>query len=543
MKFLFHILLISFGVSSCDDSKDGKGAHQTRNTPHAVNQDARNETQPTSGVVGSKTENGGGAGDAPKLGEWDSHTPQELSELLSKVNVGSSYENAQRALGMLSALMDKDATLGLAAAARMPDGFAMLADLRKLIDKVAKDAPQLVRAQAASFGNFEIGKSPKILHVLVDALAKADPGDAASLVAGIKSNDRVPLLITAFSRMSEIDPDAALKLAESNLSGSELNMICSSVVGAVSVKDLERAIEMTKKQKPGLALESFRQMIQFQIRSMKDGGVADVIDKAPDSMLAVLLATPMVVEQLVKSNPAMAVEKISAVPYTKGTQETFSRLALALATEGADKACQFIADLPAGSATQTIVGGVFGKLALQNCDAAIVSIKMVREDQRSYAWRGIAKEIAVTSMERALEIAKSTPLDCQADVYKEIGRATAYQSPANAVKILEDPVLSEKIGAKFRQEMLDNTVRTWAKQDLPAAQQWVEKLSETDAAKGYQGLMTTWMKADPVAASAWLSTQPLGPARDAGAQVLISQIKDTDPEMAEQWRKTLPPEQ
>jgi len=25
--------------------------------------------------------------------------------------------------------------------------------------------------------------------------------------------------------------------------------------------------------------------------------------------------------------------------------------------------------------------------------------------------------------------------------------------------------------------------------------------------------------------------------------VLISQIKDTDPEMAEQWRTTLPPEQ
>jgi hypothetical protein len=106
--------------------------------------------------------------------------------------------------------------------------------------------------------------------------------------------------------------------------------------------------------------------------------------------------------------------------------------------------------------------------------------------------------------------------------------------------MLEDPVISQKLGADFRQEMLDFTVRTWANQDLPAAQQWVEKLPATDATKGYQGLMTTWMKADPVAASGWLSAQPTGPAREAGAQVLISAIKDTDPEMAEQWRKTLP---
>ena len=125
------------------------------------------------------------------------------------------------------------------------------------------------------------------------------------------------------------------------------------------------------------------------------------------------------------------------------------------------------------------------------------------------------------------------------DIYREIARTSALQKPEEAAKILDDPMLSEKIGSDFRQEMLNATVATWAKQDLAAAQQWVEKLPEADAAKGYQGLMTSWMKTDPVAASEWLSKQALGPARDAGAKVLIEQIKDTDPEMAEQWRKSL----
>jgi hypothetical protein len=39
-----------------------------------------------------------------------------------------------------------------------------------------------------------------------------------------------------------------------------------------------------------------------------------------------------------------------------------------------------------------------------------------------------------------------------------------------------------------------------------------------------------------------LSNQPTGPARAAGTRVVIDQIKDTDPEMAEKWRKTLPQE-
>jgi hypothetical protein len=49
------------------------------------------------------------------------------------------------------------------------------------------------------------------------------------------------------------------------------------------------------------------------------------------------------------------------------------------------------------------------------------------------------------------------------------------------------------------------------------------------------------MKSDPIAASEWLSKQAAGPARDAGAQEIINQIKDTDPEMAEQWRKSMTP--
>jgi hypothetical protein len=107
--------------------------------------------------------------------------------------------------------------------------------------------------------------------------------------------------------------------------------------------------------------------------------------------------------------------------------------------------------------------------------------------------------------------------------------------------MINDDYLSEKLGEQFRNEMINHTVQNWAKQDREAAQQWVEKLPPADQPKGIQGLVASWMKTDPIAASDWLSKQAAGPARDAGAQEIINQIKDTDPEMAEQWRKSMTP--
>jgi hypothetical protein len=66
-------------------------------------------------------------------------------------------------------------------------------------------------------------------------------------------------------------------------------------------------------------------------------------------------------------------------------------------------------------------------------------------------------------------------------------------------------------------------------------------MSSYDKSDAFSGLMNLWLKRDPIAASEWLSKQPAGPARDAGAQEIINQIKDTDPETAEQWRKSMTP--
>jgi hypothetical protein len=105
--------------------------------------------------------------------------------------------------------------------------------------------------------------------------------------------------------------------------------------------------------------------------------------------------------------------------------------------------------------------------------------------------------------------------------------------------MIQNPEVSAILGNGFRDQMLDNLVQNWTRNDIDAAKSWVERLPTEDQASGFKGLVASWTKSDPVAASDWLSKQPPGAARDAGARVIIDQIKNTDPEMAEQWRKSL----
>ena len=257
-----------------------------------------------------------------------------------------------------------------------------------------------------------------------------------------------------------------------------------------------------------------------------------------------LLANPYFQRTLVMSMEATdALDILLKVPLTGATQSSYQSFLNQMAEKAPEAVLSEIRKLPPSPAHNDLLRGVFAKITSQDLALAIQQAAQLTGGEQTMALRGVANSLVIENPERALEVAAGAqPGPQQQEIYREIGRTTAYQNPANAVKMLEDPVLSDKLGAGFRQNMINATVTTWANQDLQAAKQWVEKLPASDAPNGVQGLMSTWMKTDPIAASGWLSTQPAGPARDVGARVLISQIQDTDPEMAEQWRQTLPPE-
>ncbi|MBN8456532.1 MAG: hypothetical protein J0M04_01610 [Verrucomicrobia bacterium] len=311
-------------------------------------------------------------------------------------------------------------------------------------------------------------------------------------------------------------------------------LICRAAV-ALLPKDAEaafRAIDGVRGESPPGAYSDFMAKAmaispELVLKHLKDG---------TDNRLVAIAKLSNYID-----SPDLAAYIIANLPITADTLKDVRSLVTGMLAKDPERAISLIDGIPDGDAKSKILSDSY--LVADGNDKTRILEKIANQPtaQRIVSERAIAAELGKGEIGIALDYVDSKPADEQQTLYREIARSSAFQNHKNAINILEDPALSAKIGAEFRQEMLNATVTNWAKQDLSAARDWVEKLPEADAAKGYQGLMTSWMKTDPVAASEWLSKQALGPARDAGAKVLIEQIKDTDPERAEQWRKSLTP--
>ncbi|MBN8456534.1 MAG: hypothetical protein J0M04_01620 [Verrucomicrobia bacterium] len=373
------------------------------------------------------------------------------------------------------------------------------------------------------------------------ALSRYDADAAIRLAEGKTSAVGSPILVTVFYDFmarngieKSLEVVARLPLKERD----------AGLIGIASVPDNDVATTlkvlamMGKQSSRDQALAQHFRYLGFSGDGLK---IMELARQLPETDAVNAVFDISVSHLLRKYASGFFYETLSKTPLTSSNSEAFQRLLISGAAENFDQIKKVVDSLPSSKLRDRIVMDFYEQFAVTNTEEAIRKLENVSEADSVLATRGVVRSLSSVDLAGALELANRASSGQQLDIYREIARTSALQQPENAVKILEDPILSEKIGSDFRQEMLNATVATWAKQDLSAARDWVERLPEADSAKGYQGLMTSWMKADPVAASEWLSKQAVGPARDAGAKVLIEQIKDTDPERAEQWRKSLAP--
>lgn len=268
----------------------------------------------------------------------------------------------------------------------------------------------------------------------------------------------------------------------------------------------------------------------------------ELLKNEPAAMRLAAISGGKFLDVLAKQDPAKMIELISEVPMTAATRDAYMHAGRALAQSHPEQAVNWLKSLPDAPVSQEISTLVFANLQVNHgAETAIGYSRLLSGEAKDSAVRTVIGHLAKSDVEKALQISGSMEPAIQQELYREISRSAAYHDTVNAIKIIEDPALSQKIGSDFRSEFINHTVQNWAKSNQDEAIDWVESLPDADKSKGIQGVVATWMKADPIAASEWLSQQPPGPARDAGAQEIINQIKDTDPERAEEWRQSMTP--
>jgi hypothetical protein len=337
------------------------------------------------------------------------------------------------------------------------------------------------------------------------------------------------------------DINKAIQFRESlNIHGKQASEFDAAIAIALLESDPKSAIKYFGELSSSSGLTAKQRHLAMLLARDQPDLFADFVSKCSTASVGSILDFNFP-ELRESKNLAIYGLMLSKVPLTNTNLAHHKNYCLALAASDPAMAFQYLDMLPKGGVRDTITQQVIVGLYEINPQAAIVNLSNLNTSLQNKAAREICKNVATRSTQDALDIISKNPMLQKTDCYREVAKQAAFNDYSSAVKIIGDVKLSSSIGNDFRQEMINHTVQNWAKSDREAAKKWVEQLPVADQSKGVQGLVASWMKTDPIAASDWLSKQPAGPARDAGAQEIINQIKDTDPQMAEQWRKSMMP--
>lgn len=532
-RFLYFIFVL---VVSCDSNSD----KEDRNSFQTEDGHLEIDTQ----KVKSQTGRGNGASVFHKGKNINSSSSVELVDMLRNL-ISADYDevNHKKLESVLTALADQDSLLACQLFAEcLAKGYClnpqcilnyMDAENQKFYIDMYRELPADLKNDLLLSSSIDYFCSQNKLESVI-ALLKASQSDlknkmlSVSIAQLVKSEDNSQLIKMVTAELNGKDRVIALA------SIGQQTMALGNAEEAFSLID---SIE-DEKTKHEVTLE----MAMLLANTHGEDKSFEVLAKLPSEYKSKFLTNDYLMGNLIKASPGRALKLFDGLALTDHNRKIISKNLAGIMVKDPQATIEWLNDQARQGGITTFSYDAFAGLIDTTNEKINEYVTSLDPSLRDNALKGFVNSCSKNGdLSNALKIASTADLKVQQNLYREISKTSALNNPANALLIIEDAQLSEKIGAEFRNEMINHTVQNWAKQDREAAQQWVEKLPAADQPKGTEGLVAQWMKTDPIAASEWLSQQPAGPARDAGAQEIINQIKNTDPEMAEQWRKSMTP--
>lgn len=123
-------------------------------------------------------------------------------------------------------------------------------------------------------------------------------------------------------------------------------------------------------------------------------------------------------------------------------------------------------------------------------------------------------------------------------LYIDAIRGFAGIDPEQAESFIRNRPTADPINPNYINEFIEAR----AESDPLATAEWIQQLPSSDPlyrTNNTEYLARAWTKTDSIAASAWLSEQPLGPERDAAIVGFAETIQNFEPEAAATWANTI----
>ncbi|MGB0744524.1 MAG: hypothetical protein ACPGSB_08355 [Opitutales bacterium] len=312
------------------------------------------------------------------------------------------------------------------------------------------------------------------------AVAQPKPLDELLITAEEADTEGLdPFLAEARERALD-DPEAAMQWLQEQSTGSERLRGMLEVVALWAAKDSESALLWLESNAQGLArLETLNSGVELWAQRDPKAAANWIDGMANDG--SKIAAAKSLASNWAKTDPATASAWVDTLPKGPLRQEAASALAIS-----------WMETDPAGAtawATQEALRTV-------NNQALLETIKIY---------------------------AQTSPDEAEAFI-RQLGPV--------------DPFATNDIGRNY----VEQFIHARAESDPAGTAKWLQSLPPGDPlyqTKHAQNILSIWTKTDSIAASAWLSEQPLGAERDAAIVGFAETIQKFEPEAAATWANTI----
>lgn len=410
-----------------------------------------------------------------------------------------------------------------------------------IIEALAETDPKSLRKCLSALPDGKNVIESKVNHFGMKFLAKHSPEDAVELLVKKSGTDISTYTIQSlFEEIGKNDPQKALALAEKNFKGKNQNVAMASIAVAVGRNNLEEGVTILR------SLPITAQGVESAYQSLVLNTILDdrestmiFMSHLSDVELSAAMSNDMVLTHL-SQKPNEMINFLDKLIMVESNKDLYLKAIQKLARASSEITLKWVEDLPASNQKNQLYRTVYKELSKASPMSAISSLDTLRGPARKEALKGLGSSWGEKNLDDAVQWGQQlSDATERKNLIASAMASAVYIDPAKVANYLtrQDVVLNLNKGE--RASFFEHTAEQYYSKDLDATIEWLSSIGGDDQVSAVKGMVNKWAGHDLQGLGEWLEGMDPGVLRDTGVKAIITQLRDTHPEVAKQWEATL----
>ena len=426
------------------------------------------------------------------------------------------------------------------------EGFAEIAGI------LAKHHPEFISKWLDSDLSLQIedpNDREAFVSFLLPALAVEDSAAAFNALDGLaKNNFEDPAVMNRFkngmfSRMGATHPEDAIRQITSRYEGQQLNAAIIAVARGAGSKNIDSALAIVDKisspqeKSKGIALilgdSGFNDYtkIATTIANMEGSIIMDLLQADGSGRLS---------ETLYRSDLTSVKRALETTVLTEQNSSFFGLYVNSQISEKPSATLDFILSFPVSPLRDRMLMPAFAMWGRKDPDAALDRVLLMKGDAKNEALTGIAGAVGERGVAFVAVISEKLDKNSRARfIADSIGSASKADFEGSLSYVNSGQFSRDTDNEVTRSKVIQAVSEQYAAKDSAAAFQWIATLGKDLQAQAMQAFATQRARTDIVSLAEQLGDMPKDANWRVAVTVLISKLRNSDPERADQWEQAL----